>query len=504
MVAMLRSSAFAVFSVLMLAVNGQIDDFTCPDEFEGYYPHLYSCDRYWKCIEGEPEEKLCGNGLAFDDQDPTFTTENCLDLNQVDCGNRTDLEPAISAPNCPRLYGTFDDPDDCNAFYQCIDGISNRYMCAPGLAFDKGEGACRWADQVQACKTQREEVGETGEFQCPARHSVGIFTKHASPTDCRQYYVCISGTPREYGCPLGTVFKVTNDDPADGKCVDPEEVEECRNYYGDLEFNKNELVKAGADPEAVGVPTRAVPRKRVNRPSFINTFSSVQLDDYDEEENFSRGEQLVEVNEAPRAPPSPPRRQKNNIRPNRPKARPTFKSSNDFRLRPAVQRRPAPTEAPTTTTTTTTTPRPTTTITTTTTRRPTTTQKPIFQTTFAPRSPTPTQRFNPVTTPRFSPVTTPGSPFRAVVDTGSQFVSPSAPTLKPANLLPFITTTFRPSVVQQFPAASPAAVLATPLVPATETATGNGKPDKVKAGEDYYYYYYYYDDEEAPEEEEVN
>ena len=23
-----------------------VDNFVCPDEFEGYYPHLYSCDRY--------------------------------------------------------------------------------------------------------------------------------------------------------------------------------------------------------------------------------------------------------------------------------------------------------------------------------------------------------------------------------------------------------------------------------------------------------------------------
>jgi hypothetical protein len=45
-------------------------------------------------------------------------------------------------------------------------------------------------------------------FECPNTVPVGIFSKHAHPGDCRQYFVCISGTPREYGCPLGTVFKV--------------------------------------------------------------------------------------------------------------------------------------------------------------------------------------------------------------------------------------------------------------------------------------------------------
>ena len=97
-----------------------------------------------------------------------------------------------------------------------------------------------------------EEEGEA--FKCPAGGPAGIFTKHAHPEDCRQYYVCIGGTPREYGCPLGTVFKVSDND---GKCSDPEDVPECANYYGDLEFDKQDLVRAGVDPEAVGAQVRA-------------------------------------------------------------------------------------------------------------------------------------------------------------------------------------------------------------------------------------------------------
>ena len=77
--------------------------------------------------------------------------------------------------------------------------------------------------------------------------------------------MCISGTPRQYGCPLGSVFKIT-EGADDGKCADPEDVPECANYYGDLKFEKQELVRAGVDPEAVGI--KAPPgRVRVNRPS---------------------------------------------------------------------------------------------------------------------------------------------------------------------------------------------------------------------------------------------
>merc|ERR1711976_34014 len=73
-------------SILSVANSQLVDNFSCPDEFEGYYPHLYSCDKYWKCIDGRASLETCGNGLAFDDTDPTFTTENCNEIYNVECG----------------------------------------------------------------------------------------------------------------------------------------------------------------------------------------------------------------------------------------------------------------------------------------------------------------------------------------------------------------------------------------------------------------------------------
>lgn len=241
-------------------VHGQEDNFKCPDEFEGFYPHLSSCDKYWHCRSGKAHLKLCGNGLAFDDSDTSFNTENCDYFHSVNCGKRTVLEPPISAPNCPRLFGTFPDPEDCTSFFNCRAGLFNKYSCAPGLAFDPEDRVCKWADQVAACKnlSEGEEQEESGKFKCPSGGPIGIFTKHAHPEDCRQYYVCISGTPREYGCPLGTVFKVGLTD-TDGKCADPEDVAECTNYYGSIAFDKQDLVKAGVDPEAVGAEVAAKP-----------------------------------------------------------------------------------------------------------------------------------------------------------------------------------------------------------------------------------------------------
>lgn len=271
-----------ISSVITLAQF--IDNFQCPDEFEGYYPHLYSCDKYWKCIEGRETLETCGNGLAFDDLDPTFTTENCDYIYNVNCGNRTELEPPITAPNCPRLYGTFPDDTDCTAFFNCRNGIANRYNCAPGLAFDPSDRVCKWADQVEACEKMMDEEEKASVFTCPKSQVRGIYSKHPHPEDCRQYFVCISGSAREYGCPLGSVFKITQKGE-DGVCADPSDVPECANYYGDLQFQPEELVKAGVDPEAVGISLArgsSASSSGGSRPSsnrVQNSFTELQIND---------------------------------------------------------------------------------------------------------------------------------------------------------------------------------------------------------------------------------
>ena len=77
-----------------------------------------------------------------------------------------------------------------------------------------------------------------------------MFTKHAHPADCRQYFLCIGGVPREYGCPLGTVFDVGTGTGVDGKCTDPEDVPECSSYYGDADLG--DINRSGADTGPIG------------------------------------------------------------------------------------------------------------------------------------------------------------------------------------------------------------------------------------------------------------
>lgn len=231
--------------ILVIALFGAAiaqENFKCPDDF-GFYPHDNSCDKYWKCENSVAELKTCGNGLAFDASDSKFLTENCDYLHNVDCGDRTQLEQPISTTHCARLYGIFADENKCDVFWNCWNGEASRYQCSPGLAYDREARVCMWADQVPECRNEEVANG----FACPAAGEIsnaGSFSRHAHPEDCRKYYICLEGVAREYGCPIGTVFKIGDSDGT-GNCEDPEDVPGCEDYYGDLDLKsirKSELL----------------------------------------------------------------------------------------------------------------------------------------------------------------------------------------------------------------------------------------------------------------------
>ncbi|XP_029675396.1 protein obstructor-E [Formica exsecta] len=143
---------FVIAAILIAGTSGQ-ESFKCPDDF-GFYPHHISCDKYWKCDNNAAELKTCGNGLAFDASDSKFLTENCDYLHNVDCGERTQLEPPISTPHCTRLYGIYADEKKCDVFWNCWNGEASRYQCSPGLAYDREARVCMWADQVPECRNE--------------------------------------------------------------------------------------------------------------------------------------------------------------------------------------------------------------------------------------------------------------------------------------------------------------------------------------------------------------
>lgn len=91
---------------------------------------------------------------------------------------------------------------------------------------------------------------------------------------------------------MGSVFKITQSGQ-DGVCADPQDVPECANYYGDLQFQPEELVKAGVDPEAVGINVKT--RGQISKNRVSNTFTELQLPEDEPEAVFRPEPVLVEA-----------------------------------------------------------------------------------------------------------------------------------------------------------------------------------------------------------------
>lgn len=225
-------------SLLLALAAGAYAQFNCIED--GFYVDPDQCDKYYQCSRGQYTEKLCPDGLIFDDTlGPRV--EQCSYPFQVECPEpKFQQQPQPSGINseCPRQNGRFEheDPTDCRHYYECTNGLFEERMCHEGLYFDEFSGVCDWA--VKGFRTgcvARIEVLDDG-FSCPQNETqsqAGVPDRdhklYFHPEDCRSYYICYDGVkPVLTGCADGTVF---ND--LTYVCDDPANVPGCETYYGD-------------------------------------------------------------------------------------------------------------------------------------------------------------------------------------------------------------------------------------------------------------------------------
>ncbi|CAB3378171.1 Hypothetical predicted protein [Cloeon dipterum] len=209
-------------------------DFRCPDKKYAQYEDERQCDKYYECEDGVATEKLCPDGLVFD---VTIRKLNKCDLPfTIDCGDRTELQPARGNEKCPRRNGYFAHPDEsvCNIYYNCIDGDPIESHCSSGLIFDEYNGVCAWPKAEDKATCGKKAILQDG-FSCPKEEQLDAngraadHPKYAHPEDCQKFYVCLNGeTPREQGCSLGEVYNEEKQ-----LCDDPENVPGCEDWYKD-------------------------------------------------------------------------------------------------------------------------------------------------------------------------------------------------------------------------------------------------------------------------------
>merc|ERR1712098_60647 len=140
-----------VLVALVTVAAGQ-SNFRCPEK-DGYFEDPNQCDKYYDCLDGIAEERLCPDGLVFDPF--SRKREPCDHYFNVDCGDRLDLQPPKGPSDlCPRLNGFYSHPDPgvCHIFYACVDGTAEEYTCSSGL----------WFDEIAESATgQRPQTGRT-------------------------------------------------------------------------------------------------------------------------------------------------------------------------------------------------------------------------------------------------------------------------------------------------------------------------------------------------------
>ncbi|CAG9783136.1 unnamed protein product [Diatraea saccharalis] len=185
-----------------------------------------SCDRYIECINGTAEEKLCPDGLLYN-PNVNFNVYPCQYPNEVQCLERSSLQPPQPTEDCPHQFGYFKlgDARNCSAFRTCVNGVGYDFSCPDGLAFSSETYRCEWPDTVADCDAEAflgfrcPQVPTSKELGPPAGYRF-----YRSDTNCQKYFLCIDGRPRALGCGGDSAF-----DELTSSCVSADEVAACPN-----------------------------------------------------------------------------------------------------------------------------------------------------------------------------------------------------------------------------------------------------------------------------------
>nr|CAI5828871.1 unnamed protein product [Callosobruchus analis] len=120
----------------------------CPEP-NGFFADAEQCDKYYECVNGKITEKLCPDGMVFNDYSSEY--EKCDLPFNIDCKSRPKLQEPQPSEHCPRKHGYFahEEKHICDKFYYCVDGKYNMITCPNGLVYNENAGICSWPDEAK-------------------------------------------------------------------------------------------------------------------------------------------------------------------------------------------------------------------------------------------------------------------------------------------------------------------------------------------------------------------
>ncbi|KAG8298660.1 Chitin-binding domain type 2 [Homalodisca vitripennis] len=113
------------------------------------------CDRYWECVNGQPELYDCPNGLVYAGKN-RGVTEGCdYPWRANYCEDKTQANGPIGRDHCDWLYGIFGHETSCTRYWTCWNGTATEQLCIGGLLYNENTHSCDWPENVDGCQKHR-------------------------------------------------------------------------------------------------------------------------------------------------------------------------------------------------------------------------------------------------------------------------------------------------------------------------------------------------------------
>jgi len=151
------------------------------------------CDRYWECVNSQPELYDCPNGLAFAGRNRGVADGCDYPWRGNYCEGKQLANPPIGTDHCDWLYGIFGHETSCTRYWTCWNGTATEQLCIGGLLYNEDTHACDWPENVPGC--QKHPL-------CKDDPNGNV----ALGKSCNRYWQCQGGYPRLQRCPAMLVF----------------------------------------------------------------------------------------------------------------------------------------------------------------------------------------------------------------------------------------------------------------------------------------------------------
>jgi hypothetical protein len=175
---------------------------TCPDVGIFQIPHPYLCNRFFLCVNGNYEERICPDGEHFSNFD-----SSCVGKEFAYCFTDHIFCPPITRANQIEFVPN---RRTCRSYYICSQAFVLLRECAPGTRYDEDKRWCEIDDATISCELKHPpgfpSITETD--QCTANDPTITFLPH--PESCTAYFLCFNGESHLKFCPTGLQFDRVN------------------------------------------------------------------------------------------------------------------------------------------------------------------------------------------------------------------------------------------------------------------------------------------------------